>query len=114
MKRLWKQYLALLERDLSTRVFDNVKNLLVCTLLFAAGSSALAGEHPVFLGLLGTKVAGWSLIVISGLLMLLNISDGLHRVARLRYHVVTQLVLGIVYLIVALRIVEIVWSFRSE
>jgi hypothetical protein len=114
MKKLWKQYLALLEKDLSAKVFDNVKNLLVCALLFAAGTSALRGEHPVLLGLLGTQVAGWSLIAISAVLMFLNISDGLHRVARQRYHVVILVVLWAFYLVVAMRIVEIVWNFRSD
>jgi hypothetical protein len=113
MKKLWKQYLVLLENDLSAKVFDNVKNLLVCALLFAAGTSALRGEHPVLLGLLGTQVAGWSLIAISAVLMFLNISDGLHRVARQRYHVVILVVLWAFYLVVAMRIVEIVWNFRS-
>jgi hypothetical protein len=113
MKKLWKQYLALLEKDLSAKVFDNVKNLLVCALLFAAGTSALRGEHPVLLGLLGSQVAGWSLIAISAVLLFLNISDGLHRVARQRYHVVILVVLWVFYLVVAVRIVEIVWNFRS-
>jgi hypothetical protein len=114
MKKWWKQYLALLDQDVSAKVFDNIKNLLVCALLFAAGTSALSGEHPVFLGLLDVRVTGWGLIVISAILLLLNISDGLHRVARLRYHVVIQILLGMAYLVVALRIVEIVWSFRSD
>lgn len=113
MKKVWKQYLALLEKDLSAKVFDNVKNLLVCALLFAAGTSALRGEHPVLLGLLGTQVAGWSLIAVSAVLLFLNISDGLHRVARQRYHVVILAVLWVFYLVVAVRIVEIVWNFRS-
>lgn len=114
MKKWWKQYLALLDQDLSAKVFDNIKNLLVCALLFAAGTSALHGEHSVFLGLLDVRVTGWGLIVISAILMLLNISDGLHRVARLRYHTVIQVAVGIAYLIIALRIVEIVWSFRAQ
>lgn len=114
MKRLWRKYLYLLERDLCAKVFDNVKNLLVCALLFAAGSSALREEHPVFHSLLGARITGAVLILISALLLFLTVSDGLHRVARTRRHIGLQLFLGVCYLVVALRIVEMVWSFRAE
>jgi hypothetical protein len=35
-------------------------------------------------------------------------------VARQRYHVVILVVLWAFYLVVAMRIVEIVWNFRSD
>jgi hypothetical protein len=114
MRNLWKKYLELLDQDLTTQVFDNVKNLLVCALLFAAGTNALQGDHEVFMGLLVSRLAGWGLIGFSGLLLLLNISDGLHRLAKLRYHTGLQVVLFLLYLFLAIRVVEIVWSFRAE
>lgn len=114
MKKLWVFYLDLLEKDLCAKVFDNVKNLLVCALLFAAGTSALHTEEPVLLGLLSTRLTGAGLIVISALLMFLNISDGLHRVARMRYHKPLQILLWVFYLILAVRMVQLVWSFRAD
>jgi hypothetical protein len=114
MHRFWKRYVQWLENDLSTQVFDNVKNLLVCALLFAAGTNVLAGKHELFLAVLASSVAGWSLIVVSSLLMVLNVSDGIRRLARLRYHLVLQLLLILVYLLIAERVVEIVWGFRSH
>lgn len=41
MRTFWKRYVALLENDLSAQIFDNVKNLLVCALLFAAGTNTM-------------------------------------------------------------------------
>lgn len=114
MKKIWSAYLKLLEKDLCTKVFDNVKNLLVCALLFAAGTSALHTQKPAFLGLLGMQVTGSGLILISALLMFLNISDGLHRVARLRYRMLIQLTAWFFYLILAIRMVQLVWSFRAD
>ena len=96
MRTFWKRYVALLENDLSAQIFDNVKNLLVCALLFAA------------------NVAGWGLIVLSSMLMLLNVSDGIRRLAKLRYHLALQVLLILVYLVVAERVVEIVWGFRAH
>jgi hypothetical protein len=113
MRNLWSKYLAMLDADLSAKIFDNIKNLLVCALLFAAGTDALRGDHQLFMGLWGSTLAGWGLIIVSALLLLLNICDTLHRLAKLRHHVVLQIILFLLYLILAVRVVEIVWSFRT-
>ena len=49
MRNLWSKYLALLDADLSAKIFDNIKNLLVCALLFAAGTNALQGDREACL-----------------------------------------------------------------
>lgn len=54
------------------------------------------------------------MIVVSSLLMVLNVSDGIRRLAKLRYHLVLQLLLILIYVLVAARVVEIVWGFRSH
>jgi hypothetical protein len=113
MRRLWRKYLQVLDKDLNTQVFDNIKNLLVCALLFAAGTETLRNDQPFFLGMFAANVAGWGLIAVSALLMFLSISDGLRRLAKLRYHVMFQIVLCLLYLVVAIRVVEIVWRFRA-
>ncbi|MFP3996433.1 hypothetical protein SHV74_17980 [Pseudomonas capeferrum] len=114
MRRLWRKYLDLLDADLSTKVFDNFKNLLVCGLLFAAGTDALHNSDPVFLGLWVPSVTGWGLIIVSALLLLLNVSDTLHRLAKLPYHTALQVVLCLLYLVLASRVVEIIWNFRAH
>lgn len=113
MGKLWRKYLALLDTDFTTQVFDNIKNLLVCALLFAAGTNALHGGHHVFMGLFASSLAGWGLILVSAVLMLLNVSDGIRRLSRLPYHTALQIILGLVYLVLAVRVVEIVWDFRA-
>ncbi|MHA6493562.1 hypothetical protein ACX0MV_09990 [Pseudomonas borbori] len=113
MRTLWSKYRALLENDLNSKVFDNIKNLLVCALLFAAGTNAVQGNHQILLGLFAMKLTGWGMIVLSAMLLLLNISDGLHNLAKLRYHVLFQIALFVAYLIFSIRVVEIVWSFRA-
>ena len=114
MRTLWKRYMALLENDLSTQIFDNVKNLLVCALLFAAGTNTLLGQRDLFIGVFASSVAGWGLIILSTLLMLLNISDGIRRLAKFRYHLALQLLLILAYVVIAERVVEIVWVLRAH
>jgi|SRR5471030_123048 len=113
MGKLWRKYLALLDTEFTTQVFDNIKNLLVCALLLAAGTNALHSSHHMFLGLFAADVAGWSLIAVSALLMVLNVSDGLRRLSRLPYHTAFQVLLFLIYLVLAVRVVEIVWDFRA-
>jgi len=113
MGNLWRKYLALLDTDFTTQVFDNIKNLLVCALLLAAGTNALHGGHLLYMGLVASNVAGWLLISVSAVLMLLNVSDGMRRLAKLRYHTALQILLFLVYLVLAVRVVEIVWEFRA-
>jgi len=67
----------------------------------------------MFLGLFAADVAGWSLIAVSALLMVLNVSDGLRRLSRLPYHTAFQVLLFLIYLVLAVRVVEIVWDFRA-
>ncbi|MBM7062962.1 hypothetical protein JQX08_19775 [Pseudomonas sp. UL073] len=113
MLKLWRKYLELLDAELSAKIFDNLKNLLVIALLFAAGAESLHGDHRIFLGLFVSNLTGWGVIAVSALLLALNMSDGLHRLAKLRYHTALQVLLFLLYLIVALRVVEIVWSYRA-
>ncbi|KAB0503360.1 MULTISPECIES: hypothetical protein [Pseudomonas] len=113
MNRLWRKYLALLDTDFTTQVFDNIKNLLVCALLFAAGTNVLDREHHLFMGLLASNLAGWGLILVSAVLMLLSVSDGLRRLSKLPYHTAFQIILFLIYLVLAVRVVEIVWVFRA-
>ncbi|WP_095055042.1 hypothetical protein [Pseudomonas sp. Irchel s3b2] len=113
MGKFWRKYLALLDTDFTTQVFDNIKNLLVCALLFAAGTNALHSDQQLFMGLLASSLAGWGLILVSAVLMLLSVSDGLRRLSKLPYHTVLQIILFLLYLILAVRVVEIVWVFRA-
>jgi hypothetical protein len=94
-------------------IFDNIKNLLVCALLFAAGTSALRADYQQFIGVLVAGATGWGLIGVSAVLMFLNVSDGIRRLGKLRYHVAIQVLVSLVYLLIAARLVEVVWAFRA-
>lgn len=113
MRKIWNRYLELLDQDLNTRIFDNFKNLVLCALLFAAGTDALRGEHALFMSVAAFSVAGWGLIALSAALMLLNMCDGIRRLSKLRYHLALQILIVLVYVIICERVVEMVWNFRS-
>ncbi|MGH8435281.1 MAG: hypothetical protein ACRERX_12550 [Pseudomonas sp.] len=102
-----------LEQGLAKDVFDNLRNFLMCALLFAAGTEALHDSRQVFLGPFPSSLAGWGLIGLAAVLTLLNIWDGLHKLARLKRRLLLQAAVCVVYVLLALRVVEIVWNFRT-
>ena len=112
MQKIWNHYLQLLDRDLSTRIFDNLKNSMVCALLFAAGTEALHGEHPLFMSVFSADITGGCLIAFSALLMFINLCDGIRRFGMLRYHLAWQILIVLVYVLLSERLVEMMWNFR--
>jgi hypothetical protein len=114
MHRLWQRYLALLDNDLSPKIFDNFKNMVLCALLLAAGTDALRKGHPLFMSPVDSSTTGWGLIAIAAILMVLNLSDGIRRLSRLRYHTVWQILIVVLYVLISERVVELVWNYRAE
>lgn len=110
LKKLWSQ----LDEGVIKDVFDNLRNFLVCALLFAAGNNALYNDSRLFLGVLIFHLAGWGLICLATILMLLNICDGLKKLSRLRYHTALQVLVCLFYIILSIRLVELIWNYRSS
>ena len=113
MRKIWNRYLELLDQDLNTRIFDNFKNLVLCALLFAAGTDALRRDHHLFMSIAASSLAGWGLITLSAGLLFLNMCDGIRRLSKLRYHLALQILIVLLYVIICERVVDMVWNFRS-
>lgn len=112
--RTWlARFNRLLDQGLNKEVFDNLRNLLMCALLLAAGTEAVRTKTQLLLDVFSTLVAGWGLILLASVLMLLNMFDGLRKLARTRHHLGLQVLLCLIYVVVAVRVVEIVWNFRA-
>lgn len=114
MRRFLTKFWSQLDEGIIKDVFDNLRNFLMCALLFAAGNDALYGDSRLLLGLFVSHLVGWGMICLAAALMLLNICDGLKKLSKLRYHVVFQVLVCLFYIIMAERIVELVWNFRSS
>jgi hypothetical protein len=95
-------------------VFQHVRNIITTSLVVAAGIYTV--ENGKVLHVWGTwddTAAGYVVTVFGGVLFALNLLDGLHRLAKLRWHYVFQIVLILVYLMVTVRVAQLVLSFRS-
>jgi len=110
---LAKRLKVQLEAGLSKAVFDHVRNFLMCTLLFAAGFYSL--RHPPRLALTSwlAEYAGWTIIVMAVLLMLLNLADGIARIAGLKHKKTLIILLILLYVLISFRFLTMVVGFRS-
>ncbi len=95
-------------------LFEHVRNLLVCAMLFASGSYATGDSSRVFLGTIVGTTAGVLIIIVAGILTVMNMWDGVRRLSKLKRPLLLRMVLFVVYLSLALRIVEITWPFRTS
>ncbi len=94
-------------------IFDHLRNLLMCTVLLAAGHFQL--EHPtgVFSGSTLQRFLGYGVVGIALLLIALNLLDGMSQLNKLRHSHLLKLGLIIAYVIIAIRVVIVTSSFRA-
>ena len=76
MGRILKKFWLQLDEGVIKDVFDNLRNFLVCALLFGAGSNALHGDSRLFLGLFVSHLAGWGLIWSASLMLWVSPAGG--------------------------------------
>ena len=98
---------------LTSAVFDHVRNLTICGLIFAAGSYAMSDPSGFFLGSVFGRSTGIVVMVVAGLLTLLNLSDGIYRLSKWRYYLLLDLLLIGSYVLLTLRVTELIWGLRS-
>ena len=109
IKRLKEQ----LEAGMSKAVFDHVRNFLMCSLLFAAGFYSLRHPPRFVLASWLAEYAGWTIIVMAVLLMLLNLADGIARITSLKHKKTLIILLVLLYVFISLRFLTMVVGFRS-
>lgn len=104
---------AALEEGLTKAIFDHVRNFLMCAFLLAIGTAEFRDHSNLTVGVAGSHYSGVGVILISCLLFALNLYDGIRKLSRFKKHRLLTVALVVAYAIVALRLVEIAWHFRS-
>lgn len=107
-----KNFNKALENGLSKEVFDHIRNYLICAFLLAIGTSELREHSTTFLGVTPSQYHGIAAIVISVMLILLNLYDGIRKLSKAKYHLTLIILLIGVYLFLSYRVIEMAWEFR--
>ncbi|OAJ63904.1 hypothetical protein A6V36_17430 [Paraburkholderia ginsengiterrae] len=106
---------ALFDRGGLKAGFEHIRNLVIATILIAAGFEAVKRFDTIDLpGLSDPVIAGYVVAGTGCILVALNFLDGLRKLSRLRWHYALQAVLGIGYLFFSVRIVQLIIYFRSH
>jgi len=104
----------LFEREGLNSVFQHARNVLSGTVIVAAGMYAAhhVGSSPVP-GMWTVHIAGYLVAFTGALLLLLNLCDGLRRLAKRRHHLALRVAAIVVYLALSVRLTQVIVYFRS-
>ena len=102
-----------LDKGFSKAVFDHLRNFLMCSFLLAIGTTELKEHTNTLFGLLPSTYSGLGVIIISLILFILNLYDGIRKISKSEYHLIFTISLVSFYLFFSIRVVEMAWSFRT-
>ena len=89
-------------------IFAHVRNLLIATVVMAAGSYATRQQPGVeIVGILCLEIAGYGVEAIGFVLVGLNLLDGLYKLTRVGTALVLRIALVGLYLFVSLRLIQL-------
>ena len=95
-------------------VFEHTRNLLVCATLMALGFVARSRSGDVLGGSLIEPAIGWGVIAVAAALALLNLRIGVNRLKRWKHWRLWSAVLLAAYILIAVRILEIMALVRLQ
>ena len=100
------------EEGLNT-VFTNARNAITGTMIVAAG--ILASHHPIqgpSITTWSVHFAGYAVVLIGALLLVLNLLDGLRSLAKRPCPMAVRVLLVLVYVGLSVRLVQVFMLFR--
>jgi hypothetical protein len=104
----------LFDEDGLKGLFDHVRNLLMATLIIAAGTYGLREAATIHLfGALDVELAGYAVIAIGVLLATLNAFNGLYQLNKQQWHIGLRLAAIALYFVATLRILQLLVALRN-
>ena len=78
--------------------------------------TSISSNEPaiVLFGYLRHSLIGSNVELFGVILLLLNFLDGLYRLAKLDWHVAYQIVMSLCYVVLSVRLVQLILAFRGE
>jgi hypothetical protein len=114
-KSKWLTFYAENIEQASKEIFGHVEKMIVATLIISAGAHVSSLDSAVLLfGYLRHDLIGRGVELFGIILLILNFFDGLYKLAKVSWHVGYQVIMSICYLILSVRLIELILAFRSE
>jgi len=95
-------------------IFSHLRNLLIATVIIAAGSYVIRQPADVkLIGVFNPEIAGIGVEAIGIILVGLNLIDGLYKLTRLGTPLVLRIALVGLYLFISVRLIHFVVLLRA-
>lgn len=95
-------------------LFDHVRNLLMATVIIAAGAHVIKQAVTIELpGVLYDEFAGYVVLAIGALLAVLNALNGLHQLNKQHWHMGIRIAVIVLYVVATVRLIQFVVVFRT-
>jgi len=99
----------------SKEIFGHVEKMIVATLIISAGAHVSSNDPAILLfGYLRHSLIGRGIELFGIALLALNFIDGLYKLAKLNWHAVYQFAMSACYIILSVRLVQLILAFRGE
>jgi type IV secretory pathway VirB2 component (pilin) len=99
----------------SKEIFGHVEKMIVATLVISAGAHVSSTEPAILLfGYLRHSLVGRGVELLGIILLVLNFLDGLYKLAKLDWHAAYQIVMSVCYIVLSVRLVQLILAFRGE
>ncbi len=115
LRTRWLAYYGDHVEHLCKEIFSHVEKMIVGTLIVSAGAHVSSDEPLIVLfGHLRHGLIGRGVELFGVILLLLNLLDGLYKLAKLDWHVAYQIAMTFCYFALSVRLIQLILAFRGE
>jgi hypothetical protein len=115
LKARWLTFYAENLEQASKEIFGYVEKMIIATLIISAGAHVSSTEPAIVLfGYLRHGLIGRGVELFGIFLLILNFLDGFYKLSKLDWHAWYQTVMSICYIVLSVRLVQLIMAFRSE
>src|SRR3981081_1385944 len=111
----WLTFYSEHVEEISREVFTYVERMIVGTLIISAGAHVSSNEPALVLfGYLRHGLVGRGVELFGVALLVLNFLHGLYKLARLDWHTAYQIAMSFCYIVLSVRLIQLILAFRGE
>ena len=111
----WLTFYADHVEPASKEMFGHVEKMIVATLVISAGPHSPSTAPAILLfGYLRHGLIGRGVELFGIVLLVLNFLDGLYKLSKLNWHIAYQIAMSICYIVLSVRLVQLILAFRGE
>src|SRR5450432_2626876 len=111
----WLTFYADHVEPASREIFSHVEKMIIGTLIVSAGAHVSSNEPAIVLfGYLRHGLVGRGVELFGVVLLVLNFLDGFYKLSKLDWHAAYQIALSLCYIVLSVRLIQLILAFRGE